>query len=136
LVGNEFTVLLQDVCGLIDAELVAQKILTLVREPFVLEGRVLHVTTTIGAALGDRAVHTSRELIEAADSALYRAKEAGRDTYAANSLTRREKHQMLSPHRIDYRKGARRSWAPPLKASAGALHRTEQDCSSTAGNNS
>lgn len=83
----------------------------------------------------DRAVHTSRELIEAVDSALYRAKEAGRDTYAANSLTRREKHQMLSPHRIYYRKGTRRSWAPS-KASAGALHRTEQDCSSTAGNNS
>jgi len=89
LAGDEFTVLLNDVRGLIDVELVAQKILMLVREPFVLHGRVLHVTTTIGAALGERAIHTSRELIEAADSALYQAKGAGRDTYATKSLTKR-----------------------------------------------
>lgn len=86
LAGDEFTVLLHDVRGLFDVELVAEKILASVREPFIVEGKVLNVTTTIGAALSDCAVADSRTLIEAADAALYRAKKAGRNTYSTSSL--------------------------------------------------
>lgn len=88
LAGDEFTVLLNDVRGTVDIELVAEKILVSVRQPFLLMGQTLHVTTTIGAALGDTAAPTPRELIDAADTALYRAKEAGRDTYSTTSLAR------------------------------------------------
>jgi diguanylate cyclase (GGDEF)-like protein/PAS domain S-box-containing protein len=87
LAGDEFTVLLSDVRGSSDVELIAQKILDIVREPFIVPGHTLQVTTTIGAALGGKKVlYTSKELIEAADSALYRAKEAGRNTYLTSSL--------------------------------------------------
>lgn len=86
LAGDEFTVLLNDVRGMSDVELVAKKILASVREPFVLDGITLNVTTTIGAALGDCAASTPRTLMEAADAALYRAKKAGRNTYSTSSL--------------------------------------------------
>lgn len=91
LAGDEFTVLLSDVRGMPDVELVAEKILSLVRRPFVLLGRTLQVTTTIGAALGDSSTSKPKDLIEAADSALYRAKEAGRNTYSTNSLAKTSK---------------------------------------------
>ncbi|OON63517.1 hypothetical protein B0920_09175 [Massilia sp. KIM] len=89
LAGDEFTVLLGEVRSLWDVELVARKILAAVREPFVLAERTLQVTTTIGAALGDADGSTPRALTEAADQALYSAKEAGRNTYEAVSLAER-----------------------------------------------
>jgi diguanylate cyclase (GGDEF)-like protein/PAS domain S-box-containing protein len=89
LAGDEFTVLLSEVRSLWDVELVARKIIAAVREPFVLADRTLQVTTTIGAALGDADGATPRALTEAADGALYSAKESGRNTYAAVSLGER-----------------------------------------------
>lgn len=94
LAGDEFTVLLHDVRGIFDIELVAQKILKAVRQPFLLMGQTLHVTTTVGAALGDTAAPTPRQLIDAADTALYQAKEAGRNTYSTTTLTGRNSSQL------------------------------------------
>ncbi|KNZ67657.1 hypothetical protein AB595_25690 [Massilia sp. WF1] len=86
LAGDEFTVLLTEVSNIVDVEQVAQKILSAVREPFALLGQTLNLTTTIGAAVGDIAAPTPRSLVEAADSALYAAKKAGKDRYCVNSL--------------------------------------------------
>lgn len=82
LAGDEFTVLLNDVHAEFDVEVVAQKILTAIRRPFVLDLVTLNVTTTIGAALSEANVSDAQMLIEAADHALYAAKAAGRNTYA------------------------------------------------------
>jgi diguanylate cyclase (GGDEF)-like protein/PAS domain S-box-containing protein len=82
LAGDEFTVLLNDVHATLDVTVVAQKILAAIRRPFVMESCTLNVTTTIGAALGDADVPDARLLMEAADRALYVAKEAGRNTCA------------------------------------------------------
>jgi diguanylate cyclase (GGDEF)-like protein len=90
LAGDEFTVLLNDVRGMSDVELIAQKILAAVRQPFLLMGETLQVSTTIGAALGDTVRPTPRQLIDAADGALYLAKDAGRNRYALSSLSNEE----------------------------------------------
>jgi len=86
LAGDEFTVLLQDLRAAADVDAIARKILAAVREPFALAGHRLDIRTTIGAAVAHGAAMTPRLLMEAADGALYAAKEAGRDTYAVRDL--------------------------------------------------
>lgn len=82
LAGDEFTVLLNDVAGDADVEAVARKILAAMRAPFVLETMVLQVRTSIGAALADQPNADPARLLDTADRALYKAKEAGRSTFA------------------------------------------------------
>jgi diguanylate cyclase (GGDEF)-like protein/PAS domain S-box-containing protein len=92
LAGDEFTVLLHYVQSISDVDFVAEKNIAAVRVPFELSGEILNVTTTIGAALSNKSAPTSRELIDAADAALYRAKDDGRDTYSTIRLAERKAH--------------------------------------------
>jgi diguanylate cyclase (GGDEF)-like protein len=84
LAGDEFVVLLE--ASTLDAgpELVAQRVLDVLREPYDLTeeiGRELTVTASIGVAYGRH--ETAEELLADADVALYAAKEAGRNQYVA-----------------------------------------------------
>lgn len=47
--------------------------------PFLFEGNILPVTTSIGAAAWSHAADTPEKLISLADKALYQAKEGGRN---------------------------------------------------------
>ena len=79
--GDEFVVLVD--CGDLDAgpDLVAERLLDVLREPFVLEGRPetpLTITASIGIANAlDRG--SAGDLLRDADVALYQAKDAGKD---------------------------------------------------------
>ena len=79
--GDEFVVLTEG--GSLDAgpELVAQRVLDVLQEPFFVDGREapLRVGASIGIAVGDRA--TAGELLRDADVALYEAKAAGKGCY-------------------------------------------------------
>ena len=72
--GDEFVVLLDG--GTLDVapELVAQRVLDVMRQPFELDGAsiALKVNTSIGIAIGDRA--SAEDLLRDADVALYEAK--------------------------------------------------------------
>jgi diguanylate cyclase (GGDEF)-like protein len=82
--GDEFVVLVNGVDVRTGPVLVAQRLLDVMRKPFVLEDRTddpLSVTASIGiATAGD--CSTSGDLLRNADIALYRAKAAGRDRSA------------------------------------------------------
>lgn len=86
LAGDEFTVLLNEVHSQSDVERIAQKIITAMQTPFVLGGLVLPVRTTIGGALTSMNKVSPNALMEAADRALYTAKNRGRNTYAVVKL--------------------------------------------------
>jgi diguanylate cyclase (GGDEF)-like protein/PAS domain S-box-containing protein len=88
LAGDEFTVLLDDVGGEADLELVARKILVAMETPFLLGGSPLRVGASIGAALAEESGAAPALLLEAADRALYSAKNAGRNTWALERLGR------------------------------------------------
>ena len=79
--GDEFTVLLEDVGDAREATVVAERVLATLAEPFVIAGRDLHVSGSIGIALGGPDVDPE-ELIRDADVAMYRAKAEGKACHA------------------------------------------------------
>ncbi|MFA9444534.1 putative bifunctional diguanylate cyclase/phosphodiesterase [Egicoccus sp. AB-alg6-2] len=78
--GDEFVVLLPG-ADLPLAQTIADRILQRLRVPFEVVGHRLYTTVSIGIALMD-ATDAADEILRAADVALYRAKDAGRDCYA------------------------------------------------------
>src|SRR5437763_13029542 len=79
--GDEFTLLLPALVKSEDAALDAQKILEAVRYPFHIEGREFYITTSIGISVFPEDGPDAETLIKAADTAMYQAKEQGRDNY-------------------------------------------------------
>ena len=79
--GDEFVVLIDGASLNPAPEMVADRILDVMRQPFVLEGATmpLIVNTTIGIAIGDRP--NPEDLLRDADVALYQAKAAGKNRY-------------------------------------------------------
>ena len=77
--GDELAVLIQGMHAGSDAATVAQKLLDCVRRPFLLRGRELFVTASIGASLYPDDAPDAETLVKNADAALYRAKELGGD---------------------------------------------------------
>ena len=79
--GDEFTVLLSGLQKNEDAAKIAQKILERVARPIGVEGNELFITTSIGIALFPNDGDTAEALLQNADHAMYRAKDAGRNSY-------------------------------------------------------
>jgi diguanylate cyclase (GGDEF)-like protein len=76
--GDEFTIILSDLRHPEDALGVAEKILAAVQEPLTINGMPIVVSASIGIALYPEDGHDPESLLRNADSAMYRAKEAGR----------------------------------------------------------
>ncbi|HEX8169812.1 MAG TPA: EAL domain-containing protein [Thermoanaerobaculia bacterium] len=79
--GDEFTVLLPRLHRADDAVPVASKIIEAIRHPFHIEGREFFITTSIGISLFPEDGTDAETLIKNADTAMYQAKELGRDNY-------------------------------------------------------
>ncbi|MCU1393213.1 MAG: hypothetical protein JWM34_1641 [Ilumatobacteraceae bacterium] len=79
--GDEFVVLIDGSHSGIAPELVAERLIDLMRVPFQLEGTTtpLTVNTSIGIAVGDRS--SGSDLLRDADIALYAAKRSGKNHY-------------------------------------------------------
>ncbi|MBL8259529.1 MAG: EAL domain-containing protein [Candidatus Competibacteraceae bacterium] len=80
--GDEFVLLLPDT-GRAGAPRVADKVLAAFREPFAIAGHSLRVTVSVGAALYPHDGATFDDLLKNADTALYCAKQEGRNTQVA-----------------------------------------------------
>lgn len=79
--GDEFILLLPSLRHGQDTALVARKILQAVERPFQVQGHEILLTTSLGIAVYPDDGDTAETLIQNADRALYRAKEAGRNNY-------------------------------------------------------
>lgn len=87
LAGDEFVVLLESLGSAEEAAQVATKILQTVQQPMSLEdGAALNLTTSLGVATYLGRGSSAAELLERADRALYRAKAAGRNTFAETTV--------------------------------------------------
>ncbi|MEK7322101.1 MAG: EAL domain-containing protein [Pseudomonadota bacterium] len=79
--GDEFVILLNDVAVASDVNLLAQKILDVLKPPFSINETSLHITASIGISLFPGDGEDSGSLLRNADNAMYRAKELGRNNY-------------------------------------------------------
>ena len=75
--GDEFVVVAGGVGDVAGAVVIAERIRSGVGEPVRVNGRRLSVTVSVGVAMGPGS--SARSLLEQADTALYRAKESGRN---------------------------------------------------------
>ncbi len=78
--GDEFVVMLRDAHGEEEVSRIAEKLLLALRETIAVDGREFVLTASIGVALAPRDGEDSETLLKNADAAMYRAKEAGRNT--------------------------------------------------------
>jgi len=79
--GDEFIVILPDIADPDEAGFVAEGLLDKFRTPFLLAERDFLLTASVGIAIYPGNGETPQELLCHADTAMYRAKKDGRDTY-------------------------------------------------------
>jgi diguanylate cyclase (GGDEF)-like protein/PAS domain S-box-containing protein len=83
--GDEFVVMLEDLSteaqdAAVQTRLVAEKIRADLSRPYDLQGREFHCAASFGAALFREQATSVEELLQHADLAMYKAKNAGRNT--------------------------------------------------------
>jgi diguanylate cyclase (GGDEF)-like protein len=79
--GDEFVILLSDIRRPDDASLVADHIITSVREVVTIQGKLLHPSVSIGISLFPNDGRNSKLLLQSADTAMYRAKKHPQSNY-------------------------------------------------------
>src|SRR5664279_2600451 len=78
--GDEFAILMDNIDDTALATTVAERVVSVLRQPIELAGRSISVSVSVGIAFGDDTKSTELLLSEA-DAAMYEAKSAGKDHY-------------------------------------------------------
>jgi diguanylate cyclase (GGDEF)-like protein len=79
--GDEFVVLQIGIAGPHEASALAERIVTLLSEPYDIEGHQVEIGASVGIALAPADGEIAEQLLGNADVALYKAKEDGRRTF-------------------------------------------------------
>jgi diguanylate cyclase (GGDEF)-like protein/PAS domain S-box-containing protein len=79
--GDEFTIILHDIQRLTDISNLAHKIIDAMKTPIKVASNLLHITTSIGIAIYPEHAQEKSNLLKFADTAMYKAKEKGRNNY-------------------------------------------------------
>ena len=79
--GDEFMVIMESLQTPEAISVVANKIVSIVKEPIILGEKTLNLGTSIGISVYPHNGETSEILLKNADTAMYKAKDEGRDNY-------------------------------------------------------
>src|SRR5665213_962264 len=79
--GDEFVILLSDLQHPEDAAVMANRMLQVVAEAHAIDQRDIHITTSIGVSVYPDDGQDAETLVKNADTAMYQAKENGRQSY-------------------------------------------------------
>ena len=79
--GDEFVVLLNDLTSGEDAAQVARKVLEALAEPLRIDTHDVYITASAGISIYPDDAEDAKHLFKNADTAMYRAKEQGKNTY-------------------------------------------------------
>ena len=87
--GDEFTIILEDLHQVQDASLISNKILESLAKPMNISNNVLYVSSSIGISIYPDDGESTQSLLKFADSAMYKAKDEGRNNfqYYSSALT-------------------------------------------------
>ncbi len=80
--GDEFTILLSEVAHEEDSARIGRKVLDALAQRFTIEGHHVYIGASMGIALFPRDGEDAETLLKNADSAMYRAKNSGRNAYS------------------------------------------------------
>ena len=84
--GDEFTLLATGLRSTGEAAFVAEKFMAAFRAPFIVAGQELYVTASLGIAIAPEDGTRPSVLLKNADTAMYRAKERGRNCFEIYSV--------------------------------------------------
>jgi diguanylate cyclase (GGDEF)-like protein/PAS domain S-box-containing protein len=79
--GDEFTVLIDDLKDPDDAKRAADRLMKVLAPPFILDGKEVFTSVSIGIALSNSAYEVPEDMLRDADTAMYRAKSLGKARY-------------------------------------------------------
>ncbi len=84
--GDEFIILLEDLgvdatAAHLSSQIVAEKIISAINQPFKLNLLTYHCTTSIGICMFDHLTENIEDLLRFADIAMYQSKQTGRNNY-------------------------------------------------------
>jgi len=80
--GDEFSLILPGATRRVTVEKVALKILSRMREPFLIQGQEVRISVSVGAAFHPQDAPTQAELLKKADTALYASKRGGKGRFS------------------------------------------------------
>ncbi|AOP33262.1 hypothetical protein A0128_05005 [Leptospira tipperaryensis] len=84
--GDEFIIILNDLANPIDAEKVVKKLFSSLKKPFSIEGFSITLNVSIGISIYPKDSSDLDQLIRYADSAMYKSKLKGKNSYSFYSL--------------------------------------------------
>jgi len=103
--GDEFVVLVEDVLDEHDVIAVAERILRRLSDSFLLEGNEVFTGVSIGITISSPRYTTAEEMLRDADTALYRAKAAGKGRFEIFDQTMHAKVLHTIKMEYDLRRG-------------------------------
>ena len=107
--GDEFVILIDDVAGLEDITVLAERIREALRERISLPGWDYSVTASVGAAIGSAAEVDVHELLRDADTAMYVAKTGGKDSVRLFAPSMHQRAHERFRLQVDLREALERS---------------------------
>jgi diguanylate cyclase (GGDEF)-like protein len=79
--GDEFCIILNHAANRAKVEMVANRILKSISDPYIRDGIAMHVGVSIGIGVYTRGIEDSETLLKEADTALYEVKESGKGAF-------------------------------------------------------
>ena len=79
--GDEYAIVFDAPSNRDDVRNIAERVITAIRAPILIDEREIYLTASAGIALCPENANETQSLLRQADTAMYHAKEAGRNTY-------------------------------------------------------